>query len=357
MNCLEWKEKITLLAEGQLKDQDQEAVLAHLDRCTSCQQQMEASLRDPQIDNAVAVLQQSRSETRKAIMNAAEQGVHKRKGVIAMLGKKGFRIVAAAIVVLIVTGIWYGIGDGPSPYAVYAEMMDALQEVTSVQFVQRNNYGVKCVHYQQGDGTWRREDSTEAGYQATGIYDGKTLAWFNPTKKFVEIQHNPYNPGSEPLPFWKAIHEKINKTGEVRLLGEREIDGKTAIGYEVKLPDQGAFTERVEEIWIDEETRLPLLVESRSVFCYASLSKQGLEKAKARLAVLVQKGVMTQEEADQQIANNMNPVKVVDTYSDFRWNIFLDEKLFDIKVPEGWISQEKSHQYPPKKVRALGYIR
>ncbi len=253
----------------------------------------------------------------------------------------GLRIAAVAAAIAIVFGLWFTAGDRADPNAAFAQFADELNRIHSVKFVQSNNHGVRTVHYQVQDGRWRREVSNNWGYRSIGVFDGRSLAWYQPAKKYVDIQHNPYLPGFSPKPIWEDIKEKI--AAERQFLGEREFEGVSVLGYSMDLPDMGAFTNRTEAIWIDSNSHLPVEVVSESVFSYSALDEDVLEREKARLGRLVHDGVLTQNEADKMLEINMMPTKVVDTYRDFQWNVKLDSSLFEIETPNGWKIHETDH--------------
>ena len=137
--------------------------------------------------------------------------------------------------------------------------------------------------------------------------------------------------------------ELLSRTAERQFLGEREFEGVGALGYRIDLPDMGAFTNRTDEIWIDADSHLPVEVVSESVFSYSSLDDDVLEREKARLGRLVHDGVLTQNEVDKMLEINMKPMKVVDTYRDFQWNVELDSSLFEIDELSGWKIHETDH--------------
>ena len=253
----------------------------------------------------------------------------------------GLRIAAAAAAIVIVFGLWFTTGDRADPNAAFAQFAEELNRIHSVQFVQSNNHGVRTVHYQAQDERWRREVSNDWGHSSIGVYDGRSLGWHHPAKKYVDIQHNPYLPGFSPKPIWEDINEKI--TAERQFLGEREFEGVSVLGYRIDLPDMGAFTNRTDDIWIDADSHLPVEVVSESVFRYSSLGDDVLEGEKARLARLVHDGVLTQNEVDKILEINNKPTKVVDTYRDFQWNVELDSSLFEIDTPNGWKIHETDH--------------
>jgi outer membrane lipoprotein-sorting protein len=336
MNCIERQEPIQKLVDDRLEKPVREELLRHMEDCPVCQALLEANLREPLIEEAV----HPSRDTWPAVEEEHLRSV--KGGHLPLRRRKAFRIAVAAAVVLILFALWFAPGERLEPNAAYAAMGPALQKIAAAQFTQTNPFGVETIHMQCGDGRWRREVSNPQGYSATAIYDGTLLAWFNPARKYVDLQRNPYG-DHVPAPFWEKIRNKIDFENVVSktFLGEVEIDGIDALGYDVTLRDRGAFTARSEEIWIDPATGLPLLVVSRSVFSYATLDEIALEREKARLNRLVRLGVWTQDEVDRLLKDNMESTKVVDTYHGFHWNPSLADSLFKIEVPSGWTSQER----------------
>jgi hypothetical protein len=103
-----------------------------------------------------------------------------------------------------------------------------------------------------------------------------------------------------------------------RELGTKKIDGIDAIGFQIdgKKIDTDAYPGPV-EIWLDRETKLPILV-----------------RYEMRSPATSKPMIMRME--------------------DFHWNIDLDPKLFVAEPPVGYVKEEKnSVEYPgPEKVRA-----
>lgn len=366
MNCREREPSIRLLAEDRLENNEheeqnheREELLAHLDECETCQTLFESLLREPVIDDAVMRLRETVPEAGHShTIPASSDDTTGNRLENHHARNRWLRFVSVAAAVVLFAFVWFLFPSGNDSNRVYASMLNMLGQVETARFKEINNAGVKTIHYQTATGFWRREDSNSWGYYAIGVFDGKDLAWTIPKNKFIDIQRNAYYPSMVHKPFWEQILDKISLATRDRIfLGEREIDGIQTLGYQVTLPDGGAFTKRTEIIWIDKQTKLPVLVESRSVFSYNTLSEESLKRAKEQLAQRVRLGLMTQEQADQQIANNMKPKNVTETYSDFQWNVELDPGLFQISPPEGYTINEIDNKKEfLKRFEELGYI-
>ncbi len=101
-----------------------------------------------------------------------------------------------------------------------------------------------------------------------------------------------------------------------RKLGTKEIDGKTAWGFEIdgKKIDSDAYPGPV-EIWLDTESNLPVFVR-------------------------------------YEMKSPVMPKPMIMQMEDFQWNIDLPPKLFQAEAPEGYVEEQKSKvEYPgPEKV-------
>jgi len=337
MICDKTASEISKLLNDELRGKAREDLLLHLNACSACRERLEESLREPALETAFSEYR-DRMERTKVRFPAARENRR-----IPLIRSKVFRIAAAAVLILTISPFIFFPGMRQyEPNAVYAAMMEALEKIVSVKFTQTNNYGVENIHQQSHDGRWHREVKGANGYRSTAIYDGHTLAWFSPGRKYVDLQINPYRDYKLPT-YWEAIRDKVveDKVVERKFLGTRVIDGIEALGYDVRLRDMRAFTDRREEIWVDAVNHLPVRVISRSVFCYASLDEDSLKKEKDRLAELVRRGVWSQKEMDGLLKDNMIPKEVVDTYCDFHWNLELEDSLFVIEIPQGWTSQNR----------------
>ncbi|MFH2002875.1 MAG: hypothetical protein ABIK28_24625, partial [Planctomycetota bacterium] len=283
MSCRDKELKIKQLSDDLLEEEEADELLAHIVECDLCQSLFESYLREPWIEEAVEKMRQAVPSIQEEheFLKQERMTPQKRAGIKHYF--KRFRTVAAAAASIVIVFLWMTVNNEFDPNQAYASMISNLEEIKTARFEETNNYGVKTIHYQTEEGLWRSEVSNEGGYYSFGVFDGHSLAWTHPEKKFIDIQHNPYFPSLAPAPFWKEIRKKIDTlTGEREYLGEQEMEGKKLLGYRIALSDHGAFTQCTEIIWIYKETHLPVLVESRSVFSYASLSKERLEREKQR---------------------------------------------------------------------------
>ncbi len=119
----------------------------------------------------------------------------------------------------------------------------------------------------------------------------------------VFLSDGPKPPSQPPLDLasfnWELMKEiTADKT---RRVGDRVINGIPAVGFEFEIPNQGYVNPERQvraQLWASADDGTPLLIEV---------------------------------ESRDPLGQNMRT-----EYSDFRWNVPLDEGLFDLTVPEGW---------------------
>jgi hypothetical protein len=119
----------------------------------------------------------------------------------------------------------------------------------------------------------------------------------------VFLTDGPKPPFLPPVDLSSAIWELMKNitADKTRPIGDRVINGISAVGFEFEVPDW-AFSKLDRKVgarlWASEKDGTPLLIEG---------------------------------EYQDPPGQNMHA-----EYSDFRWNAPLDESLFDLDVPEGW---------------------
>jgi hypothetical protein len=120
----------------------------------------------------------------------------------------------------------------------------------------------------------------------------------------VFLTDGPKSPFLPPMDIPSAIWELMKKitTDKTKPIGNRIINGVSAVGFEFGIPDW-AFSKldrkAYAQLWASGKDGTPLLIEG---------------------------------EYHDPLGQNMHA-----EYSDFRWNVPLNENLFDHAAPEGWI--------------------
>ncbi len=119
----------------------------------------------------------------------------------------------------------------------------------------------------------------------------------------VFLTDGPKPPFLPPMDIASAIWELMKKitADKTRPIGDRVINGISAVGFEFEVPDWafGKMDRKVRaQLWASGKDGTPLRIEG--------------------------------EYQDPQGQNTRTEI------SDFRWNVPLDENLFDLAVPEGW---------------------
>ncbi len=219
------------------------------------------------------------------------------KGAGAM--KPAHRLVVIAVAVVAIVGMltWLSPGDR-GPGLAFADVVERLNEVQSATF--RFTVQVPGQPEATGRGFILEPGRVRCEWD-TGLAEGlvqilnpvlgKNIAVLTKTKK-VTVNHDGATPAS--VNFLTALRRMTDKaTGS---LDDREIDGRVATGFRI---DDGSL---VVSIWADRESGLPLLIQ------YRGIPPHG--------------GGMT--------------------WSDFEYNVDLDESLFDFEPPPDYTVEEKS---------------
>jgi outer membrane lipoprotein-sorting protein len=143
----------------------------------------------------------------------------------------------------------------------------------------------------------RREPGSSEGVTLYPGADGAELV------DSVFLSDGPKPPSQPPLDLasfnWQLMKEIT--TDKTRRIGDRVINGIQAVGFEFEIPNQGYVNPDRQvhaQLWASGDDGTPLLVEV---------------------------------EYRDPLGQNMRT-----EYSDFQWNIPLDEGLFNLTVPEGW---------------------
>jgi hypothetical protein len=141
----------------------------------------------------------------------------------------------------------------------------------------------------------------------------KKWVMLNPTMKMALVYELTKLPEAQgPINYLDQLRNQLREMQDApdvkrESLGYKEIDGHRAIGYRITTPGQ------VTEIWGDPETRLPIRVETTSPLT-----------------------------GDSKL-----------TWTDFEFNVDLDESLFSLQVPDGYQVRTASLDYSPPEEKDL----
>jgi hypothetical protein len=222
------------------------------------------------------------------------------------------RVAAAVIFVLAITGVafWF-YGGGTTP--VYADFLKPILEAKTARFkMTSETMGTggmaTTVVMKLGESRSRVETELEApnypkskSVEIWDGYQGKRLS-LDPEKKLATLSvDRPKDKTPEkvdPLGGWGSFFLEAQKAPDVNRepLGEKEIDGRHVIGFRITTPAG------VIEVWGDPKTGLPVRIDETMVL--------------------------------------MHNMKVKLTVSDFELNVDMDESLFSVEPPAGYIVRQ-----------------
>ena len=142
------------------------------------------------------------------------------------------------------------------------------------------------------------------GSEGVVLYPGARRAELFDT---VLLTDGPKPPSQLPMDLASFNWELMKETtaDKTRRIGDRVMNGIPAVGFEFEIPGQPYVNPDMQlraRLWASGDDGTPLLIE-----------------------------VEHRDPLGQNIRKE---------YSDFRWNVPLDESLFDLAVPEGWVSAE-----------------
>jgi len=310
-HCRKWEEEISLLVLGEISATQAEVVRMHMDSCERCRLFYgEISSRETFIvagfESMVAggrrfeqelLERAARNELLSKGAGASSDGRH---AIIRYISKIAAGIViVAGLIGLLLLGINTGGGS-----RAFAEIVRPIVESRTCTFsVMTRGAGTADSGIHRGMFAVPGKMRLEGENGSVGIFDfeQRKMLMLMPDEKramIMEFQNMPAEKVEEAREFsFFSVRETIAKaSGSAEYLGERQIEGRTAVGYRL---EEEAMTDT--EIWADAKTLLPIRIET-----WTKLT--GVESS----AVM----------------------------SDFVFDVELDDSLFSLQVPEGYESVE-----------------
>jgi len=282
----------------------------HVRQCEPCQEAVERLRRLLDCAGrmaAVPVEEQGIESANREVLRAARTqtkdqprcGVPSRAalfGRVIMRSRIAKIALAAGVILAVVLGLSLFTGDGAGK--VYARMVSQLQGAHTLTFSLLTTTGVESMPTVRIDMTYRDTGhfrSTSAdGYvtvletTATGV---KGISLVPPTRSYVafEIANAPKDPAKDP---WMTVERLRSLPAQAsRVLGRREVDGRTLDGF-VAQEDDATTT-----VWIDPQT-----------------------------------GQLVRAELEFAGTPGMNMI-----LSDFQFDVPLDDSIFSLEPPKDYI--------------------
>ncbi len=210
------------------------------------------------------------------------------------------RIAVAAIVVIGVVGVFSLLTGGNNDSGVvFAEVISKIEKAQSMSVdasITMPDRPDRQYHNDISEARYRKTSSHGTIQIADGI-QGKLIN-LNPTNKTAVIMAYK-SEGSRPIDFVLNFIDELReaKTDD---LGQKTLDGKKVVGFRAKKTD-GAQREQQIDIWIDIDSKWPVLIE----MLYLGSDTRLIMK-------------------------------------NFIWNPDLDDELFDMTPPPGYTVEDKT---------------
>ena len=338
MNCRECKNLLIEYAEGLLDGHPKEGVEQHLEQCPQCRKEIENirlledrilqnSLSFRSIDLEERIMDRIAGERSIRLKAASSAGFFHQ--IRSLFMKNAILKIASAAAVLaffLIIAFWNG---GSPSTIVWADVQGRLNQVHTMTYSALTEIaepaGMRITGrfkaYWKDPGLARAEEypldsgagSAEAKTKMIAIIrrepgSGRMLILY-PESSRAELSESVFltdgskPPSQSPLDFVSFNWELMKKitADKTRRIGDRVINGIPAVGFEFEMPEWARIKiggQIHAQLWASGNDGTLLLFEL--------------------------------EYRDPQ-GQNMRA-----EYSDIRWNVPLDESLFDLAVPEGW---------------------
>jgi Putative zinc-finger len=339
MNCRECKNLLIEYAEGLLDGHPKDCVEQHLEQCPQCRKEIENirlledrikqnSLTFRSIDLEGSIMDRIAGERSIRLKAAGSAGFFHQIRSLFMKNAV-LKIAAAAVVLVCFLIIAFWIGGSPSTI-VWADVQErfnqvhtmTLSEITKISEPAGMRITGRYKYYYKDPGLSRSEvyptnagpGSVEEAPQNITINRSKPgsseRVTLYPGARRAELSDSVFLTDG-PQPFYQSPMDIASFTwemmkeitaGKTRPIGDRIINGVAAVGFEFDLPARWHISNVVgkvqAQLWARHGDGNVLLIELKF--------------------------------RDVQ-GKNVNV-----EYSDFQWNLPLDESLFALAVPEGW---------------------
>jgi outer membrane lipoprotein-sorting protein len=321
MNCIQYRELLVDYIEGLLDESQKQGVSNHIATCSNCKAELQKlqELQDRLVRNSQAVAQSNLEQNvlaeilhrQRDRLKAIPTGGSARKiGRIIM--KNRITKFAAGIVVIVIIAVAYNFftGSGSVTGVAFGEVLQKIHNSSYTFYmtiIDKNEPNEPLEMKVHSSGILRWDDRLKMFGGLTIIADlntGNRLLLYQTQKTAAYMKDIP---GHDEIPddigpfdmFLNPIENLWNlRDGTEKTLGEKNIDGQTAVGFEVQREDKKEIGPI--NVWANKKTGNPIQVE-----------------------ITVYKPVATSE-SGKLIMNNFN------------LDAKLDEKLFSMKPPEGY---------------------
>jgi len=265
MNCAESKEILVAYLEGLLTEDQKQAVTEHLKDCHSCQAELKqlSELQERLVSNGKAA---ARSDLENEVLNRiiGEQNVRLKAAEKATAGLKLRRLImkhsitriAVAAAVIVVAAI--GILSISKPSITFADVVEPILTARTMIFdyiVGDEQTGPTMTDTISGQRIRRVMSNVPTMTIIFDLDNSKMLVLDSAEKTaaYVDITGDVQQRHQNFLKFLRQVITKVKDNHQD--LGEQEIDGRKAVVFEAKGPNEHI------KIWADPETAAPIRIE------------------------------------------------------------------------------------------------
>jgi outer membrane lipoprotein-sorting protein len=316
-SCQLWPERISLAAAGCLSPDEEQEVRRHIEACADCREhfwqltQLCGALveaQSPADGAAAAIVERVMSavdsdESQRPIVRTRAEMIHPTLLTRSLdnwrwiMRSPVSRVAAATVLVIAVMGVglWFHAGGAT---LAFADFIKPIRDAKTAKF--KMEIQVEGQPPQELNATFLAPDHIRQD-MAGGIANivdfniGKIVSLDPKNKRMTVINLANAPKDKMPMDIFSQLRSQLieaEKTPDANResLGEKQIDGRRAIGYRIKSPAQ------VLTIWGDPRTALPIRVESQT---------------------------------------DLIP-KTRTTWTDFQFDLPVDESLFSLQPPPGY---------------------
>jgi len=240
-----------------------------------------------------------------SVFNEAEQQPATRITVLQILRRTIMKspitkIAAAAVIIIaMLIGLNFFVDSISITSTAYAEVVERLHNARTLTYIVETNTGIEGMPSMIMEIAFKEPGymrmAMAGGYvSVVDSIQGKGITILPPRKQFIEIEMSnlPNDPAQQNINVIERLRSLPERADEE--LGTREIDGRVLQGF--RITEEGL----INTVWIDIQTRELVLVEMEFV----------------------------------------NAPGMSGTMSDFRFNVELDDSLFNLTPPDGYTRLE-----------------
>jgi outer membrane lipoprotein-sorting protein len=267
MNCTECKEMLAAYIEGLVEETERVELEEHLDKCQLCRQELQefralhqklaqSSRNWQQTDIENGVMKKVIREQSGRLKETSR--VKRRLDIWRTIMTSRITKLAAAAVIAI--AVLFGIGQFFGGTVTFAQVIEPILNARSLtfDFIVGQEEGGPVIHDIVAGNRIRRTFSNMETILILDLDNAKmlTLVPSNKSATYMDIK-GPI--GEQTKNFMEFVRNAVVRLEghEVEKLGRKKINGRNAVGFQVRGHNEGI------KIWADSETAMPIRIELR----------------------------------------------------------------------------------------------